>query len=165
MIRPAAILLAGVLSAVAPGAAASQGVSRYQFAVDVGVISLGLSYAQRVRETRVSVGAGVWVAWEPANTFDRNVFEPRGVVVFARASYPRVVQIDMGVGLLRYAYGDDCSKCGGTFAGLRLGAHVGGRKLLFGPDLWIGAVSDAGHGSDLGFLLDLQFRLMLGWDH
>ncbi len=133
-----------------------------QLALDIGILSAGLSYAQHAPRSHVGFGAGVWVAWQPPSTFNRNVFEPRGVAVFARVSRVPGVQIDAGLGLLRYQYGDDCSRCSGTLVGLRLGAHLGSRHVLFGPDVWVGVANDSSHGSNLGLLLDLQVRLVTG---
>jgi hypothetical protein len=155
----ASALLAGELVAQQPGN--PQGETRTHLVLDIGVLSLGLSFAGRVHETHLSLGAGVWGAWSPPSTFDRPVFEPIGGAFFARASYPGG-QIDAGVGVLRYSYADECSSCSGTFIGLRLGAHLGHGKVLVGPDLWVGGVTDGGHGADVGFLVDFQVRFVIG---
>ena len=135
--------------------------AQQQLTLDIGVLSGGLTFAARAPEKRLGVGVGVWAAWSPASTFDRNVFEPRGLAVFVRAWFPTGFQVDAGPALLRYQYSDDCSQCTGTFFGLRLSGRAG-RRISVGPDLWMGVARDSPNGSDLGVLVDFQVRVTLG---
>jgi hypothetical protein len=96
----------------------------------VGFLSAGLSYASRIHEARLSLGVGVWVAWEPPSTFDHNVFEARGATLFLRAALSPSLHADVGPAFLRYSYADDCSSCNGTFVGVRASVRWGGRKFF-----------------------------------
>jgi len=138
-------------------------VSRNQVALEVGIISVGLSYARRVGGGPLSIGAGLWGAWEPAHTFDRTVWEPVGFVVFARYSRPPWLQVDLGPGLLTYVWADDCSECSGTFVGVRFAARLGYRFVFLGPEVWVGSASDRPNGAEFGAMVGAQLRFVVGW--
>jgi hypothetical protein len=138
-------------------------VSRNQVALEVGIISVGVSYARRVGAGPLSIGAGLWGAGAPANTFDRNVWDPVGIVVFARYSRPPWLQVDLGPGLLTYVWTDDCSECSGTFVGLRFAARLGYRFVFLGPEVWVGSASDRPNGAEFGAMVGAQLRFVVGW--
>jgi hypothetical protein len=155
------------LSLLLPGPVLGQSpiVKRNQFTVDLGPLELGLGYGERVGTSRLSLGGGVWAAWEPqVETFDGNFFEPRGLELFARYQISRSLQAEAGPSLLRYASGDDCSNCGATFLGLRVAAFAGGRRLLFGPAIRYGGVVWGSAPGGMGFVYGLQLRLFFDWD-
>lgn len=137
--------------------------SRNQVVLEIGPLSGGLSYARRVARTRLSIGAGLWGAFEPPHTFDRNVFEPIGGLVFTRLRLSPWLHGDLGPAILNYYWADDCDECTGTFVGLRLAGRIGSRLLFLGPDAWVGSVRDAQNGSDFGAMIHLQIRLVIGW--
>jgi hypothetical protein len=137
--------------------------ARNEFALEAGILSGGVSYARRVGQTPLSVGAGVWGAWEPPNSFDRNVWEPIGITVFGRYRPAPWLLTDVGLAGARYLWADDCSECTGTFVGLRSVALVGYRWVFIGPELSLGTVSDERHGSDFGAMWGVQGRVVLGW--
>lgn len=155
--------------ALTPAAAGAQEAlsapppARNEVALEVGIVSGGLSYARRIGDTPLSVGAGVWGAWEPPNSFDRDVWEPLGLTVFGRYRPAPWLLTDVGLTGARYLSADDCSECTGTFVGLRSVALVGYRWVFVGPELSIGRVSDDRNGSDFGAIWGVQGRVMLGW--
>ena len=78
-IRTISLLLA-FTAASAVHASAQNGVpKKNQLSLDVGVLQGGLSYARRLGEGNLSLGGGVWGAWEPWSSFESNVWEPLGV--------------------------------------------------------------------------------------
>jgi len=175
-VRPAlvAVLLAltavaGVAQETAPpqsggvAARAGRGAGRNEISLEIGVLTGGFSYARRMRATPLSVGAGVWGAWEPPNTFDRNVWEPLGVVVFGRYRPTSWFHTDVGATVGRYVWADDCSDCSGTFVGVRSVALAGYRFVFFGPEIAFGRVSDDQHGSDVGVIWGAQLRFLVEW--
>jgi hypothetical protein len=150
---------------VAAQAQATRAVgSRNQIAVELGVLTAGLSYARRLGATPLSLGVGVWGAWEPPNTFDRNVWEPLGIHVFGRYRPTPRLHTDIGVAAARYVWADDCSGCSGTFVGLRSALLAGYRFMFIGPELSVGRASDDQHGSDFGVIWGAQVRFILGWE-
>lgn len=145
-------------------AAAGRAVgSRYEIAVDIGILAGGLSYARRVGDTPLSLGAGLRGAWEPPNSFARNVWEPLGVVVFGRYRPTSWFHTDVGLTLARYVWADDCSECAGTFVGLRSAVLAGYRFVFIGPEVSMGRARDDRHGSDFGVIWGAQLRFILGW--
>ena len=161
-----ALLLPGPLWGQADSTARTDSLAakRYQFTIDVGVLELGLAYGQRVAFGRLSLGAGVWVAWQPSETFDRSFFEPRGVELFARYQISRYAQAEVGPSFLRYAYADDCSRCTGSFLGVHGAALVGGHRFLFGPTIRYGRVTGGPDPAETGFVYGLQMRILFGWE-
>ena len=155
-----------VLGQTDPGSppASSGIVKRYQFTVDVGLLELGIAYGERLGAGPFSFGGGLWVAWEPAETFDRAFFEARGVELVVRYQPSRSIQAEVGPSFLRYATADDCSDCGATFIGLRVAAFAGGRRFLFGPAIRYGGVTGSSTPTETGFVFGLQLRLFLDWD-
>lgn len=138
--------------------------SRNQLALEVGILSAGLSYARRLGESPWSVGAGVWGAWEPPNTFDRPIFEPLGVTVFGRYRPAAWLHADLGVMGASYRWADDCSGCSGSFTGVRAAVLAGKGIVYVGPEVAAGWASDDRDGTELGLLWGVQARLVLGWD-
>jgi hypothetical protein len=155
--------LAAQQSALSMDAAARGADSRSQVAVEIGYLSAGLSYARRLGEGPLSAGVGVWGAWEPPGTFDRNVWEPLGVVVFGRWRAAPWLHADLGLTGARYQWADDCSSCSGSFFGLRSAVLVGHRFVFVGPELSAGWASDSEHGSEFGLLWGGQVRFVFGW--
>jgi len=136
---------------------------RNQVALGVGILSGEVSYARRIGEKRLSLGGGVWYAWEPPHSFAHDVWEPFGGFGVVRYRFTPYFQTEAGPAYLRYLWADDCSSCTGTFAGLRAAARVGYRFVFFGPSAWVGWASDDRNGSQLGIIFDLQLSLNLGW--
>jgi hypothetical protein len=171
MRRSLSPLLAALFALLPNGASAQEprpsggarGPARNQIAVEIGFLSAGLSYARRIGATPWSAGAGVWGAWEPPHTFDRSVLEPIGAVVFGRYRPAPWLHADVGLATARYLWADDCSECTGTFVGVRTAALIGHRIVFVGPELSVGRVRDARHGSDLGAMWGAQVRLVRGW--
>jgi hypothetical protein len=155
--------LAGESATPAEVSAARGADGRSQVALEIGFLSAGISYARRVGDTPFSVGAGVWGAWEPPNTFDRPVFEPTGVAVFGRYRPAPWLHADVGLTSARYLWADDCHECSGMFTGVRSAVLVGRGMVFVGPELSAGWASDDRHGSELGVLWGGQLRLVLGW--
>ncbi|HLL85557.1 MAG TPA: hypothetical protein VK420_22990 [Longimicrobium sp.] len=157
------LLVLAPTAARAQEAAPAHSPGRNEVALEAGIVSGGLSYARRIGDTPLSVGAGVWGAWEPANSFDRNVWEPLGLTVFGRYRPAPWLLTDVGISGARYLFADDCGECTGTFVGLRSVALVGRRWVFVGPELSLGSVSDDRNGSDLGAMWGVQGRVVLGW--
>ena len=156
---PSAQPFASITENAAPGLG-----SRNQVALDVGILSGGLSYTRRIGVTPFSLGAGVWGAWEPPSSFDRNVWEPLGLVAFGRYQPMAWLHTDVGLTGARYLWADDCSECSGTFVGVRSAALVGYRMLFLGPEVSAGRASDERNGSEFGVIWGVQARLVFGWD-
>jgi hypothetical protein len=133
---------------------------RNEVALDIGYVAGGLSFARRVGESRWSIGAGLWGAWEPPNTFDRDVLEPLGVVVFGRYQPLPWLHADVGLTGARYQWADDRSDCSGTFVGVRTAILAGHRFIFIGPEVSAGVVNDDLHGSDFGAIWGAQRRLV-----
>jgi hypothetical protein len=136
---------------------------RDEISVGAGILTGELAYARRLGSSPVSVGAGVWGAWEPPTTFDRDVLEPLGATVFARLRPAPWAHADIGLTAARYLRTDDCSECTGTFAGVRAVALVGHRWLFIGPEAAVGTARDERNGSDFGAIWGVQARLVFGW--
>ena len=156
--RPALLI---ALLALLPAGASAQ---RNELAVDVGILSGGVSYARRVGDSPLSVGAGVLGAWEPPNSFDRNVWEPLGFTLFGRYRPAPWLHTDVGLAGARYLWADDCSsECTGTFVGVRSSVLVGYRWFFIGPEISVGSVNDGRHGSDFGAMWGVQARVIYAW--
>jgi hypothetical protein len=145
-------------------ARASAPSSRNQLALEVGILSAGLTYARRLGDGPLSLGGGAWGAWEPPGSFDRNVWEPLGAVAFARYRPMPWAHADVGVTAARYLWADDCSDCSGTLVGVRSVVLIGPRIFSVGPELLVGRASDERNGSELGVLWGVQARLTVGWE-
>ena len=146
-----------------PGSpSSSRAIKQNQLTIDVGLLALGIGYAEGIGG-RSSVGVRLWAAWEAPATFDRPFFDPRGVEVFARYQVTRTVQAEVGPSFLRYADADDCSNCTRTFLGVR-GAALAGRRLRFGPEIRFGAVTGGPRPAETGVVLGVQLRLLFDWD-
>lgn len=153
-----------ILLALAPPAAVAQATAgRDQLSLAVGIVAGEVTYARRVGAGPLSVGAGVWGAWEPPNSFGRSIFEPLGIEVFARYRAAPWLHADVGPTLARYQWGDDCSDCSGTFTGVRSAVLVGHGILFAGPELAAGWASDDRYGSELGVIWGAQVRVVIGW--
>jgi hypothetical protein len=149
-------------SVLEDGPAASIAERSGEVALDIGWFSGMISYAREVADP-LSIGIGLWGAWEPPNSFDRNVWEPIGVAVFGRYRWTPWFHADLGIAAARYLWADDCSECAGVFAGVRSAAFVGHRFVFAGPDISFGVAHDDRHGSDLGAMLGGQIRVVLRW--
>ena len=132
---------------------------KHQFALDVGVLEGGLSYAHRIGNGRLALGGRVAAAWEPWNSFEANVFEPMGGELFLRYHPNREVQLELGPSLLRYLWADDCSGCSGIFAGAYVSAMVGKGIFSLGPTARFGVLTGAPTGNEVGILAGFQGRL------
>jgi hypothetical protein len=150
------------LASVTPGLAQNTPISRNHFAVDVGVLQGGLSYARRL-SPKFSIGGGIWGAWEPWSSFESAVLEPIGVELFIRAHPSPDLHLEVGPSLLRYFSADDCSECNETFTGIRTAAMVGKGVFSLGPTARFGRVSGGTSGSELGVIWGFQARLLFGW--
>ena len=137
-------------------------IRRNQLSIDVGLLQGGLSYSRRVSR-KLSVGGGVWAAWEPWTSFESDVFEPIGVELFVRAYPAADVQLEAGPSVLRYYSADDCSECTDTFTGIRTAAMVGTGIFWLGPTARFGRITGGSSGSELGFIWGIQARLLFGW--
>ncbi|MBD0319505.1 MAG: hypothetical protein ICV87_04175 [Gemmatimonadetes bacterium] len=154
---------AALLALSAASASAQASAPRNELSAGAGILTGELTYARRLGSSPVSVGAGVWGAWEPPHTFDRDVLEPLGATLFARLRPAPWARADVGLTAARYLRADDCSECTGTFAGMRAVALVGHRWLFVGPEVAFGTAHDERHGSAFGAIWGLQARLVLGW--
>ena len=158
-----------LLCASPPRGSAQEGAplaptARHEIALDLGLLAGARSYAHSPGVGPVGVGAGVWGAWEPRSTFDRNVWEPLGIELFAR-HWPRPwLHVEVGATGARYLWADDCSDCSGTFVGGQSAAFVGWRGVFIGPEMSIGRASDREHGSELGVIWGVRARLLRGWE-
>ena len=155
------VLVMGI--AIAAGSEEASAQARNEVAIGVGIVAGEVSYARRVGDSRLSVGAGVWGAWEPPSSFDREVFEPIGLSVFGRYRPAPWVHADVGLTAARYLYADDCSSCSGTFAGVRTAVMVGRGMVFVGPELALGRADDERDGPEFGMMWGAQVRLLLGW--
>ena len=158
----AAVLLLAALPCTA-GAQARGAAARNQATVEVGYLSAGLSYARRLGDGPLSVGGGVWAAWEPPKSFDRNIFEPIGVDVFVRWHAAPWVHADVGPTLARYYYADDCPACTGSLWGVRAAVLFGQGMLFIGPELTAAQAHDRVNGSEFGLLYGARAQLVIGW--
>jgi len=156
------LLPAGPATSVRAGSA--RGLDgRNQVALEIGYLAAGLSYARRIGATPFSAGAGVWGAWEPPGSFDRDVFEPVGLELFGRYRAAPWLHADVGVTGARYQWADDCSDCSGTLVGVRTAVLVGRGIVFVGPEVTAGWADDDRYGSGFGILWGAQLRLVLGW--
>jgi hypothetical protein len=151
-----------VVASVTPGLAQNTAIRKNHFAVDVGMLQGGLSYSHRVSR-KLSVGGGVWGAWEPWTSFESNVFEPIGVELFVRAHPVSEVHLEIGPSVLRYRSADECSECSETFTGIRTAAMVGSGVFWLGPTSRIGRITGGPSGSEFGAIWGVQARLLFGW--
>lgn len=152
------------LAALFAASGAARAQARNEVTVGAGVLSGEVTYARRVGAGPVSVGVGAWGAWEPPTTFDRDVWEPLGVSVFARVRPAPWVHVDAGPAAARYLRADDCSgTCGGSFVGARAVAMAGYRWIFVGPEVAVGRVSDDRNEPDFGAIFGGQLRVVLGW--
>jgi hypothetical protein len=136
---------------------------RNQVALGVGISSGEVSYARRIGENRLSLGGGIWLAWEPPHSFDHDVWQPLGVAGVVRYHFSPYVQTEAGPAYLTYLGADDCSSCSGTLVGLRAAARAGYRFLFVGPSAWIGWSGDQQNSSQFGAIFDLQIIVNRGW--
>jgi hypothetical protein len=160
--RYPSVLVALALASATPGVAQDMAIRKNHFAVDVGMLQGGLSYARRVSQ-KFSLGGGVWGAWEPWSSFESSVLEPVGVELFVRAHPSPNVQLEVGPSVLRYYSADDCSECTGTFTGIRTAAMVGKGIFSLGPTARFGRVTGGSSGGELGVIFGVQARLLFGW--
>ncbi|MFL5537924.1 MAG: hypothetical protein ACJ8J0_02985 [Longimicrobiaceae bacterium] len=150
-----------ILAALMPSPGSAQGAAgRDQLSLGVGIVAGEVTYARRIGAGPLSVGAGVWGAWEPPHTFGHSVFEPLGIEVFGRYRAAPWLHADVGPTLARYQSADDCPDCSGTFVGVRSTVLVGQEFLFAGPELAAGWTSD---GSEFGVIWGAQVRLVFGW--
>ncbi|MFL5383496.1 MAG: hypothetical protein ACJ8GN_13340 [Longimicrobiaceae bacterium] len=153
-----------VLLALAPSPGRAQATAaRDQLSLGVGIVAGEIDYARRIGAGPLSVGAGVWGAWEPPHSFGHSVFEPLGIEVFGRYRAAPWLHVDAGPTLARYHSADDCPDCSGTFAGARTVLLVGQDFLFVGPELAAGWASDGPNDPEFGVIWGAQVRLVLGW--
>jgi hypothetical protein len=161
-LRCSIVLSALLLASVGSGVAQDAAIGRNTFALDVGVLQGGLSYARRVGQ-KLSIGGGLWGAWEPWNSFESTFVEPLGVELFVRAHPSPGVHLEAGPSLLRYASADDCSECTATFTGIRAAAMVGKGIFSLGPAVRFGRITGGASGSEMGVIWGFQARLLFAW--
>jgi hypothetical protein len=138
-------------------------IKNNHLALDVGLLQVGLSYGRRIGHGRLSMGAGVWGAWEPWNSVEKSVFEPVGGELFARFHPSDAAHLEIGPSLLRYLWADDCSECTGTFVGVHAAAMVGKGVISLGPTIRFGALTGGPSGTETGILWGIQGRLLFSW--
>ncbi|HEY7504162.1 MAG TPA: hypothetical protein VH700_08685 [Gemmatimonadales bacterium] len=160
--RYSSILPLLLLASATPALAQNATIGKNQFAFDVGMLQGGLSYARRVGP-KLSIGGGLWGAWEPWNSFESSFVEPLGVELFVRVHPAREVHLEAGPSLLRYGWADDCSECTGTFTGLRAAAMVGTGIFSLGPAVRYGRITGGTSGSEMGVIWGIQARLLFAW--
>jgi hypothetical protein len=163
-IHTVSVLLALTAASTVHALAQSSVPNKNQFSLDIGVLQGGLSYARRLGQKNLSLGGGVWGAWEPWSTFESNVWEPLGVELFLRAHPSRDVHLEAGPSLLRYYWADDCSECTGTFVGIRAAAMAGQGIFSLGPTARVGRLTGAPGGNETGLLFGFQARLLFSWN-
>jgi hypothetical protein len=157
------ILLALLLASATPGLGQDHAIRRNHLGIDVGMLQGGLSYARRVGQSKLSVGGGIWGAWEPWNSFESPVLEAAGVELFLRAHPSPDAHFEVGPSLLRYQWADDCSECSATLTGIRAAGMVGKGVFSLGPTVRLGYVTGTPSGNEIGVLWGLQFRLLFSW--
>ena len=135
---------------------------RSEFAIDAGILALGLSYARRLGTSRFSIGGGGWGAWEPGVSVEHAVLEPVGLLAFARYRPSKYAHADLGIGHLWYRTSDDCSGCSASFTGMRATVLVGYRFVFVGPDFWIGSFDGGRRGAAFGYMPGVQLRFLIG---
>jgi hypothetical protein len=134
-------------------------VGKHSIALDIGVLEGGLSYVRRIGNGPFAIGGRVWAAWEPWNSFSANVIEPVGGELLVRYHPNREVQLELGPSLLRYRRADECTGCGGTFAGVYATAMVGRGIFALGPTARFGVLTGAPSGRETGIIWGFQGRL------
>jgi hypothetical protein len=151
-----------LLALSAARASAQASPPRNEISVGAGILTAELAYARRLGSSPVSVGAGVWGAWEPPTTFGRDVLEPLGATVFARlrrARGPRRRRPHRRR-YLRTTTARSARARSRACAPLRWWAIAGSSSA---PRVAVGTARDERNGSDFGAIWGVQARLVLGW--
>ena len=102
---------------------------------------------------------------ERQGSFHQTLIEPVGIDLFVRAQPSRLTQFEIGPSLLRYRWADDCSECGGTFAGIQAAAMIGSGKVWIGPTVRFGRVSGRPSSDpETGVIWGVKARLLFSWN-
>ena len=133
-----------------------------KFAIDVGILDGGVSYATRLGASKFRAGLGLWGAWEPAASVEQLVVEPIGGVLFLRYQPSSYLMADLGPTAMTYRTSDDCSTCSGSFLGVRSTVLVGYRFVFLGPELAAGSFRSRGRSSEFGIMYGAQLRFVIG---
>jgi len=136
-----------------------------QVSVDVGLyFGVSVSYCRRLRDTDLSIGGAVGLAWEfNSKTFEANVWGAKYVVGLVRYRVVRAVQIDLGATAMSYYWSDDCPGCRGSFLGLYSAAMVGYHFIFVGASIRPGWTKDRRYGSELGVIFNPELRIVIPW--
>ena len=111
----------------------------------------------------LSIGGGVWAAYEPWSSFEENVFNAAGGSLLLRLHAHEIVHFDLGPTVLTYQRADDCSGCRGTFVGGHGAAMLGNGAFWIGPTARVGWLSGSATDRRLGILWGVQGRLLFSW--
>jgi hypothetical protein len=163
------LTLVPVLSA-APGQAQSPERARTlpgrnQLAIDGGgPLTWSVSYVHRIGNGPFGLGGGAGFGWElNANNLHRHIWNAGYVDGIVRYEPAPFLQLEAGPTLLGYSYADDCSQCGGTFVGARVGAGIGYKPVYVGADVRLGRAVDDRHGPRFGAILTPRVRVAVSW--
>jgi hypothetical protein len=127
------------------------------------VLEGGVTYLHRLGQGPLSIGGGLWAAYEPWSSFEENVYEAAGGELLVRLHAHELVHLEIGPTLLQYRRDDDCSSCAGTFLGGYGAAMLGKGKFWVGPTARLGWLSGGAADRQLGILWGVQGRLLFSW--
>jgi hypothetical protein len=156
----ALLLQVGVVPGVGQDASS---IRTNEMSVDIGLLEGGITYARRIGRGPVSIGGGVWAAYEPWSSFEQNVYAAAGGDLFVRLHALDMAHVELGPSLLRYRREDDCSSCGGTFVGARAAVMVGKGAFWVGPTARVGWLNSGVTEGETGVLWGVQGRLLFSW--
>jgi hypothetical protein len=159
--RAQALAVLLLLAGAAPGRGQGQ-LKANEVTLDIGVLTGGVTYAHRLGRGPLSIGGGVWAAYEPWSSFEQNVFNAAGAALLLRLHAHELAHLEVGPTILRYSRDDDCSSCGGTFLGGHGSVMVGKGAFWVGPTARVGRLSGGGDGQ-VGVLWGVQGRLLFSW--
>ena len=138
-------------------------VNTNEITLDVGVLEGGLTYVHRLGRGPLSLGGGVWAAYEPWSSFEENAFNAAGGSLVLRLHAHEIVHFDVGPTVLTYQRADDCSGCRGTFFGGHGAVMLGKGAFWVGPTARVGWLSGGTTDRRLGILWGVQGRLLFSW--
>jgi hypothetical protein len=169
LVRAQALTVLLLLAGAAPGLGQDDpgfGRARIranEITVDIGVLQGGLTYAHRIGRGPLSIGGGVWAAYEPWSSFEENVYDVAGGVLLLRLHAHEMAHLEIGPTILRYSREDDCSGCGATFLGGHGAVMFGKGTFWIGPTARVGRLSGGADDGQVGILWGVQGRLLFSW--